>query len=238
MINKDKENNVIAAEFPEIKPVKDVHTQMVLCEFPDIRKDSENPMFKKDGKPLKYASIGAILSAIKPELNKHGMYPTSFETLENPGFLTIRIMHGESKTYIETYVKLLDLSSMQKYGGSKTYALKRGICELCGVSADENDDNDGNGLENTITKTYVSPKPEPMPTLQEPIALTENERGALTYELYNLWVKKEGSVRASETVRSKSVVARFEAETVDQLPDDKLIDMKVYLNGFQDVIYG
>lgn len=231
MINVDKETNVVAVDFPEIKPVKDVHTQMVLCEFPDIRKDSENPMFKKDGKPLKYASIGAILSAIKPELNKHGMYPTSFETLENPGFLTIRIMHGESKTYIETYVKLLDLSSMQKYGGSKTYALKRGICELCGVSADENDDNDGNGLENTITKTYVSPKPDP-------VALTDNDRAVLTYELYNLWVKKEGSVRASETVRSKSVVGYFESETVDKLPDDKLIDMKVYLNGFQDVIYG
>lgn len=232
MINTDKETNVIAADFPEIKHVKDVHTQMVLCEFPEIRKDSENPAFKKDGKPLKYASIGSIFSSVVPELKKHGMYPVSFETVESPGFLVVRIMHGESRTYIETHVQLLDLSSMQKYGASKTYAQKRGICEICCVVAD--DDNDGNGLDNTKSSTQAAytPKPASIP------ALTENERGALTYELYNLWVKKEGSVRAAETVKSKSVVALFESETVDKLTDEKLIGMKAYLNEFQDVIYG
>lgn len=255
MINTDKETNVIAPDFPEIKhTTSNIYTQLLKAqeEIKTIEKDSSVKV--GDKVRYKYASLPSVLSAILPVLRKHRIvFSTSIKAgvgvalsdeVIHFGILDCSLFYADSGEFITSSIPLLvrdakelwpdgkpkgQANPMQMLGSAITFATRYGILSLVGLAPDMDDD----AASTAPTQSTHTPKAEPITP-----SLTENERGALTYELYNLWVKKEGSVRAADTVKSRSAVARFTAETVDQLPDDKLIEMKEYLKGFQDVIYG
>jgi hypothetical protein len=194
---------------------KNIHTQMALCEFEKVIKDAENPMFKK-GRP-NYSTLGAIHDVVRPELKRHGLYYSAFETIEQHGFLCVRITHAESETYIETYVKLLNMSDMQKYVGSTTYARKNGISTLCGLYAE---DDDGNSISSTNDSKPTKPT--------ESIQLTLIDRSKITFNLHELWKMKEGVVRAQETVASMKAINMFKDDFVG-VPDDALIKLRDWI---------
>lgn len=159
---------------------------MALCDFDKIIKDSVNPMYKRtDGKP-NYATLSVVHDSVKPELQRYGMYYSAFESIENSGYLCVRITHAESNTYIETFVKLLNMSDMQKYVGSKTYARKSGISDLCGLYAE---DDDGN-IASTPNKSVDEIK-----TAFKPIELPIEQVKKIKEDLLILWdLKKESAV--------------------------------------------
>ncbi len=245
MINADKETNVVAVDFPEIKhSACNIYTQLLKAQA-EIRTIEKNGEVKSSSGAIMYtySTLPDVLNSILPVLRKHGII---FSTSTKPGagvaftedviqfgIQECSLFYSETGESVTSSIPLIvrdvkeffqdgkpkkSANPMQMLGSAITFATRYGILSCVGLAPDMDDD---------AASTVSEPKP-----------MTENERGKLTYELYELWVKKEGSVRAAETVKSKSVVTRFESETVDQLPDDKLIEMKEYLKGFQDVIYG
>jgi len=210
----------------EIK--RNIQTQLALCEFEKVIKDAENPTYKKVDRKPNYATLSAIHDSIKPELKKHGLFYSSHETMENNGYLCVRLTHSESQTYIETFVRLLNMSDMQKYVASKTYARKSGISDLLSLYAE---DDDGQSISLPTNLSY------PMSLRKDEKKLNSTELNTLTWELYELWSKKEGSVRANESMISKRAISMFESD-FKNATDESLIKLKKWLQegNFVDVI--
>ena len=205
---------------------------MALCEFEKVIKDAENPMFKKADRRSNYATLVPIHDAIKPELLRHGLYYSSFERVELEGYLCVRITHAESETYIETYVKLLNMSDMQKYVSSKTYARKSGLSELCGLYAE---DDDGN-IASTPTK--MNDAHESVRESFKP-DLTADQIKSLKENLIGLWEMKEKAAinkdadkgnRVKQYIADNFMKLNEDGELI-ALPTVDLIKIQNYLKG-------
>lgn len=114
-------------------------------EFPPIAKDRTNPFHKS-----KYATLDAVLDAVRPVLNRHGLVltqsviaPDRDETGHVAAFTIQTTLLHESGEHMEsTVVMPLAKSDPQGAGGAITYGRRYGIQLMLGVTADE--DNDGN----------------------------------------------------------------------------------------------
>lgn len=110
------------------------------------QQDMESPKKNGEGqigsRRYAYATLDDVLDAIKPPLNKNGL------------FLTQRTKSGESCLYIQTIVGhgsetlLLDEEpyeydpNPQEYGKRETYAKRYGLCKAFAIVGDEDTDGD------------------------------------------------------------------------------------------------
>lgn len=104
---------------------------------PALLKDAKNPHFKNT-----YISLGAVLNAVLPELNKRGILLLQPVTQINgePALTTI-LEHPESEDSISyTMMLVLDRDSPQGQGSAITYARRYGLLSILGFNADEDDD--------------------------------------------------------------------------------------------------
>lgn len=105
-------------------------------EFPVIEKDGTNPHYKKP-----YATLPNVLKSVLPVLQKHGILFTSHEiTIDNQQYIKLQLIHAESSEKIESHVKLINATDMQKLGSAYTYAIRYGILSLLGIAPDMDDD--------------------------------------------------------------------------------------------------
>jgi hypothetical protein len=138
--------------------VKNIYTQLLLCDFEAIEKDAKNPVFRSS-----YASLPHVLKCVTPVLKQNGIV-VNFPVPENlPDFCVVNLTHAESNTSVSSFVKLLieekynqneivdptkkkplPIMRMQQWGACMTYAQCRGLLGLLGIAA--NDDDDGNSV--------------------------------------------------------------------------------------------
>ncbi len=210
---------------------KNIYTQLNLCNFPIVEKDSFNPQFKKaDGKPT-YASLPSVLNTVVPVLKQHGIVISSYIKEDNPDILVVSLTHGETNTSLSSHVKLLDMSTMQKWGGSVTFGTRYGVLSLLGIAADIDDDGNiasGVGLASTKGSSDTVKKAFDAPTL------SNTERMRLVHELHGLWEMKEGSVRAEtddvkERARRANAIRLFENDLKD-ITDVGITALKTWLS--------
>ena len=212
---------------------KNIYTQLALCKFPTVEKDSVNPQFKKsDNKPT-YASLPSVLSAVVPVLKEHGVVLSSYIREDHSDILVVRLTHGESETSIQSHVKLIDMSTMQKWGGSVTYGTRYGLLSLLGIAADMDDDgNTASQPSNPVTKVFTPVSPV-TPHVAKVVPVT-SERMKLVHDLTNLWEMKEGSVRAEESAASRRTIQLFKNDfkeaNGDDLTDEQLLKIKDYMS--------
>lgn len=223
---------------------RNVYTQLLLCEFDKVEKDSYNPMYKKGNKP-NYASLPSIYKAIQPTLRKHGLVDTAYVSEEKDDIMVVRVTHPESMTYIHTSIKLINMTDMQKSASARTYA-RKALAELVGVPiCEEESDDDGNATlyNNPVKAAFSKASPinvTPQTKVIEQPKLSESEQnkiGLITYELDLLWKKKEGSIRADGSPESKVVIQRFESN-LEGLSYERLVKLKDFITkgNFVDVI--
>jgi len=98
-------------------------------------KDSSNPFFKS-----KYAGLPAVIDAVKPALNKHGI--AFLQVVVEEGVQTM-LLH-ESGEYISgiTPVVVAKERDPQALGSAITYAKRYGLQAIVGVPADVDDDGE------------------------------------------------------------------------------------------------
>lgn len=212
----------IQTSSPELCP--NIYTQLLAAqeEFPTIDKDSVNPHLKN-----KYASLPSILNTVLPVLRRHGVLLTSGIKNDMPDILQVNLIHAQTGTKVESDIKLLNTTDMQKWGGSVTYATRYGLLSLLGISADLDDDG------------HMASTPNPVRGAFQPKVTEEelNNIGNITFELYELWKKKEGSVRADGSDAAKRAVALFKSDLVG-INYDSLVKLKKWLmdGNFVDVV--
>lgn len=122
------------------------------AEIKFAAKDSSNPFFKS-----KYADLPAVIDAIKPALNKHGI--SFLQIVVQEGVETM-LLH-ESGEYISgiTPVVVAKQNDPQALGSAITYAKRYGLQAIVGVPADVDDDGEA-AMARQPTKPVIKQQPK------------------------------------------------------------------------------
>jgi len=108
-------------------------------DAPELTKDSKNPHFGN-----KYVSLDALMSAVRPLLNKHGLVLVQAPSHLPDGSPALRTIISHPATDDGLDVSLmplvLDKPTPQAQGSAITYARRYSIMALLGLVGDEDDD--------------------------------------------------------------------------------------------------
>lgn len=102
-------------------------------EVGTITKDAINPHFKNT-----YASLSAIIEAIKEPLGKNGLTYVQFPSQQNG--LTTRLMHESGEFMEETYFMTPSKNDPQGTGSAIAYARRYALGAILGLATEEDDD--------------------------------------------------------------------------------------------------
>lgn len=100
--------------------------------------DKVNPHFKN-----RYASLGAVWSAIRKPLQDNGLSVSQGFSGNEIGCTCITTLMHTSGEWIEfEFPMILDKQNMQGFGSAATYARRYSLAALLGVVSDEDDDGE------------------------------------------------------------------------------------------------
>ena len=193
----------------------DIYTQLLLAqeEFPTIVKDLKNPHFKN-----MYASLPSILNTVLPSLRKYGILLSSSILPGDGNILEIKLIHAETGTFVSSCVRLLNMTDMQKWGGSITYGTRYALLSILGISPDL-DLDDGNDI--------CDIKKEVKPSIKE-AANTSKERDELLSKILALWEMKSNDAITSDETRSSRILDAINSN-FKNINDESLLRMKSWL---------
>jgi hypothetical protein len=99
-------------------------------------KDSTNPHFNN-----RYADLQSVIEAIKPALNKHGIFFSQHPTPSDAGKLglTTILLHSSGEWIEDTAIIPLPKNDPQGYGSAMTYGRRYGLAAICGLFQSDDD---------------------------------------------------------------------------------------------------
>lgn len=163
---------MMQVQYPNGVPVQNVQDKIlpalakVKAKLQGVAKSTNNPFFKS-----KYADLNAHLDAVEPLLEENGLMllqpvTTMYSQSGIENVVTSRIYHIESGQSIESSMKLVGGSDMQKMGSGVTYARRYTLGSLLSMQAL---DDDGEGIADRGSKdkpekaqSKVAPAKEPV----------------------------------------------------------------------------
>jgi hypothetical protein len=110
-------------------------------EVGTIKKDAVNPHFKNT-----YASLAAIIEAIKEPLTRNGLTYVQFPSGVNG--LTTRLMHESGEWMEETFTVTPSKNDPQGVGSAITYQRRYALGAVLGIATE--DDDDGNAASGPV----------------------------------------------------------------------------------------
>tara|TARA_A100001391_G_scaffold3002_1_gene2573 strand:- start:498 stop:1187 length:690 start_codon:yes stop_codon:yes gene_type:complete len=138
------------------------------AEMESPTKDKFNKQFVSREQPQgsPYSSLGAIIAAVKPALNKHGIVFVQKSLAAEGGAAIETVFYGHGEK-IETGPVTIPATKITAhgYGGAMTYARRYSLAMACGVDADE--DDDGNVATSSVGENASPPKTKPKPIQHE-----------------------------------------------------------------------
>jgi hypothetical protein len=142
------------------------------AEFTPALKDSKNPYYNS-----KYADLAAVIGAVRPALNKHGVILTqdiSADLERQVAIVRTSLYHGEQFFEIEIEAPAKGQSKkdensgmpgtkfdVQTIGAGTLYLRRYSVAAICGLAAEDDEEDDGNSLDNNnkpISKKVPCPK--------------------------------------------------------------------------------
>lgn len=107
------------------------------------RKDSENPAFKRDGKPSTYADLTSIIEACRKPLADNGLSFVQLCRNDKEGItVTTLLLHASGERLESPFWVPVGGMTAQEYGKASTYARRFGLQALLGIGADDDDGNE------------------------------------------------------------------------------------------------
>lgn len=139
------------------------------AEFNVVVKNKVNPHFRS-----KYADIEAIMQAVRPALNSHGLFLSQSVTTSTSDVSVETMITHESGEILRSGVTKIPVSGggnlAQAFGSAITYARRYSLSAFLGVSADDDDDGNGAGEQPQQQKRQAPPPPPPAQPSRELIA--------------------------------------------------------------------
>lgn len=110
-------------------------------EVHDVEKDAK-------GNFSGYATLGAVLSVVRPLLAKHGLALTQFPTtIDGKPGLTTTVMHISGQYQSADAVFLVDKSTMQGLGSAVSYMRRYSATAILGITQVDDDGQSANAPE-------------------------------------------------------------------------------------------
>jgi hypothetical protein len=160
-----------------------------------IAKDETNPHFGND-----FASLGAVLDAVKPVLNAHGFVVTQFPVVppfEDTLAIETCLIHSSGEMICGTAVVPLPKSDPQGFGSAVTYARRYALLAALGLKTVDDDGeaaSGGSSLPRPAARTNSRPaSPAPSAASKRPAAFGRKPAGE----------KPQETIESSEPVKSK-----------------------------------
>ncbi|SLN74916.1 ERF superfamily protein [Roseivivax jejudonensis] len=199
-------------------------------EMEPARKTADNPHFKS-----KYADLSAVVDAVRPALNKHGIafFHTALQSEFGHTMRTV-LHHGESDTSIHCDVPLIiGRQDMPGYKSATTYAKRIGLESVTGVAPE---DDDGNAAAES---TRRAPADDRQMSWAEtiiaelPETATEHDKAdAITKAINAQWKRKK---TAGELSNEWDRRAKLIANLRDRFPDMHASIVDGYENRMNDL---
>lgn len=165
--------------------------------------DKVNPHFKN-----KYASLAAVIDAIREPFAKNGLSYTQTTEMREGGFVLVTSLRHASGQWIASEYPLPVSAKPQDLGSALTYARRYSLSAIACIAADEDDDAEGartSGQTASAPKAKINPIQPVAPLAPEsPQALTADSDmawGALFVSAINMaqsgteideWVQSNG----------------------------------------------
>ncbi|NBU34664.1 hypothetical protein EB118_20245 [bacterium] len=122
-------------------------------EFPTIKKDMNNPFFKK-----KYADINSILEQVEPILRAHGVL--ILQPIDENSVCT-QLIHVESGEMMTSCIALTNGVKAQDLGSEITYFRRYSLQSLLALQAEDDDGNLASGRATPPQATQQAPQQAP-----------------------------------------------------------------------------
>ena len=121
--------------------------------------DKTNPHFKN-----KYASLAAVIDAIRTPLADNGLSYTQTTEIREGGFVLVTTLRHATGQWVASEYPLPSAAKPQELGSALTYARRYSLSAIACIAADEDDDAEGartSGQTTSTPKAKTSPiKPE------------------------------------------------------------------------------
>ena len=156
-------------------------------EMKPPEKNAENPAFKRDGKPMKYADLTSVVESVRAPLTKHGIC-WGWRSVEFMNGLAMEcyLKHGASDTELACAVPMhLDRQNMHGLKSAYTYAKRIGLESLTGQAPA--DDDDGNAASEHMAKAAPAPRQQPKPAPDHSEAMAYLQAADTLDELKRRW---------------------------------------------------
>jgi hypothetical protein len=129
-----KEAEVEAPEWPKTIYESLIRAQM---EMTHAKLDGVNPAFKS-----RYATLGSTIDAVRPALNKYGIFVSQEADSGDNGVRVRTILtHHSGETMMTTWTPVgLDKTNAHGYGSAFSYARRYSLQMACGIFGGEDDD--------------------------------------------------------------------------------------------------
>lgn len=194
-------------------------------EFPPIPRDQTA---NAGSYSYKYASLGAILAAVRPVLVKHGL--SIVQRLEAPGgtpSLRTELRHASGGTVAGSFPLPFVPEDEKQLGTLVTYLRRYTLSAMLGIAPDE--DTDGTPVRVAEKPSGVSepPRPKPITGLQIPLmmqafaakGMADREmRLAYTVAVIGRTVESAKELTSAEASRVIDSLERFDRDNPDTWP--------------------
>lgn len=152
-------------------------------EIEAAKRNSKNPAFKRGGKESTYASLSDVQAALKPHLNKHGLYllhPLVQASRENHTACQVWLGHGASGQYISAVFELaIDKQTPQGFGSAGTYTQRYALCSFFALEQEDDDGNIASGNATAPPQQRVVTTQPIVPQVDPERPINDVERGKL-----------------------------------------------------------
>ena len=137
------------------------------AEFAPVVFNRVNPAFHN-----RYADLAAILAAVRPALNRHGLF-LSQRVTSTGGSVEVEtlLMHRSGETISSGILSIpVDVrggNRAQAFGSARTYACRYSLSSFLGVAADDDDDGNACAPAAPVAPKAKKPFPKPAPATKE-----------------------------------------------------------------------
>lgn len=120
-------------------------------------KDAKNPHFKST-----YASLPAVIDAVKSALNDNGIVFIQTNAPSESGFLCLstRLLHESGEWIEDTATIPLPKNDPQGYGSAATYGRRYALAAITGLYQDDDDGNAASNVKPQPAKATKSAEPK------------------------------------------------------------------------------
>lgn len=188
-------------------------------EFPAIKKDMDNPFFKK-----KYADINSILEQVEPIMAKHGLM--ILQPIDTDSVCT-QIIHVESGETMTSCLKLSGNLKAQDLGSEITYFRRYSLQSLLALQAEDDDGNIAQGRTNQ-PQQRPAPTQTPPPPPKGTVMATPSQVGEMNAMWSEIKIKSPDALSGIVKKYSLSADRKFQHLTFNEAVEcintlDKLI---------------